>query len=69
MPLTLPNAPAKVMYKSPAQKRFLNKHHGMKARQWDYKYGSDVQRSVNKGSSPRRKGFLSRIASEGYRAS
>lgn len=69
MPVRLSNAPTKKSYigstKSRAQ-RLTNLHQGPLANRFQSRYGSDVERSINR-KKPKRKGFLSKIASEGYR--
>lgn len=74
---TIPTSPTKLGYlgargampgvRSPAQKAHLWANRPAGARRWALRYGSDVERGMAKGRSPRRKGLLSQIAREGYR--
>lgn len=70
MPGTLSNLATKQSYvgstKTPAQ-RITNRNLGPLALRHQARYGTDVQRSINR-KSPKRKGLLSRMAAEGYRA-
>lgn len=51
-------------FRSEAQRKFLHANHPSLARKWESKYGSAA--ANRKGKSPKRKGFLSKVA-EGYR--
>lgn len=54
-------------FKSPAQNKFLNKQHSSLAQRFAQRYGDDMMQATRKKGTPKRKGFLSKLAKEGYR--